>query len=370
MKPDLTYEPVQNYGEIRIPLNCTIEDKNGDKYEFKGDYNPGKGKINLKEIIPNDKDILITKNGLAYNKKDLFKKVSELNTIKVPGPESQKIYIPSGDGMVEIDAHKFKNFIDNYNPEKDKHVIEEIAVDESKNDKCVRDPIKKKLFFKEKYKIMENVNRFRPILKGINTIFEMGAKKYKLYQWELTADREHSSTFYCSYDAAIRHLLLVLCGVEYDKESGLPHLCHAACRCLMMCLKDLSETYNLVHLCKENVQLLGVNEHCILGGNDLGYIPAAILITLMKFDRMDKKYIDRYMNEIYGRMYTDDGTGITSDEAMTATARYLLSLMLELKQYKSTMDDILNEVADTEEIFLSVLYIINKFIITRGYLTI
>lgn len=64
-------------------------------------------------------------------------------------------------------------------------------------------------------------------LKSVAKVLEFGAKKYREHNW-IKVDRGLRRY----HDAALRHLLAAQMGMEFDDETGLPHLAHAAC-CLM-----------------------------------------------------------------------------------------------------------------------------------------
>ena len=63
---------------------------------------------------------------------------------------------------------------------------------------------------------------------SVGEVAGFGNKKYarynfaKGYKWSL------------SYDAMQRHLMLFWGGEDYDQESGLPHIAHAAWHCLAL----------------------------------------------------------------------------------------------------------------------------------------
>lgn len=58
-------------------------------------------------------------------------------------------------------------------------------------------------------------------------VMTYGAEKYKAYNWM------DGFNWTVLTDAAIRHLAVFLAGEDKDDESGLLHLAHAACCCLM-----------------------------------------------------------------------------------------------------------------------------------------
>lgn len=67
-------------------------------------------------------------------------------------------------------------------------------------------------------------------------VLDFGAKKYTAHNWRLGMD--HSRL----YDAVLRHVAAHVDGEDLDPESGLPHIAHATCGCLMLLeyiLKDI-----------------------------------------------------------------------------------------------------------------------------------
>jgi len=78
----------------------------------------------------------------------------------------------------------------------------------------------------------------------LGEVYGFGAQKYerhnfrKGYAWSL------------SYDAMLRHILLSLSGEDYDAESGLPHMAHAAWHALTLTqfLKDKEANRHPVEL--------------------------------------------------------------------------------------------------------------------------
>ena len=63
-------------------------------------------------------------------------------------------------------------------------------------------------------------------LLAVARVAGMGADKYARYNYL------NGYPWSLIYDAADRHILLSLAGQDYDEESGLPHLAHAAWNCL------------------------------------------------------------------------------------------------------------------------------------------
>lgn len=54
-------------------------------------------------------------------------------------------------------------------------------------------------------------------------VLRYGAEKYSANNWKIVCNAEERY-----YAAALRHLLLHRSGEKFDRESGLPHLAHAA----------------------------------------------------------------------------------------------------------------------------------------------
>lgn len=65
-----------------------------------------------------------------------------------------------------------------------------------------------------------------PFLEQIASVLAFGAKKYEAHNWR--KGLKYSRVF----SALMRHLWAFWRGETNDKETGLPHLAHAAC-CLM-----------------------------------------------------------------------------------------------------------------------------------------
>lgn len=66
-------------------------------------------------------------------------------------------------------------------------------------------------------------------LQSIVDVLQFGAMKYGDNNWRTV---EHGKRRY--FAAAMRHLVAWALGEETDRESGLPHLAHAACCLLFM----------------------------------------------------------------------------------------------------------------------------------------
>jgi hypothetical protein len=68
-----------------------------------------------------------------------------------------------------------------------------------------------------------------PIVEGIATVLAFGAAKYAPNSWQrVTSARERY------FAACIRHVLAWWGGERLDRESGLPHLHHAACNLMFL----------------------------------------------------------------------------------------------------------------------------------------
>lgn len=82
-------------------------------------------------------------------------------------------------------------------------------------------------------------NLKQPEFDDIIKVLEMGAKKYSPNGW---LEPEGPGTSHKEMHASLfRHLAASSAGIEKDKESGLDHLLHVACRALMLyCRKQRS----------------------------------------------------------------------------------------------------------------------------------
>jgi hypothetical protein len=73
----------------------------------------------------------------------------------------------------------------------------------------------------------------RGVIRQVLAVLEFGASKYAPHAWQDVPDARRRY-----YDAAMRHLDAWWSGVgvddETDRESGLPHLAHAACCVLFL----------------------------------------------------------------------------------------------------------------------------------------
>lgn len=65
-------------------------------------------------------------------------------------------------------------------------------------------------------------------LWAIGDILTYGAQKYDAHNWEKGMD------WHRPFGATLRHLFAFWCGEDMDKESGKPHLAHAACELLFL----------------------------------------------------------------------------------------------------------------------------------------
>jgi len=66
-------------------------------------------------------------------------------------------------------------------------------------------------------------------ISGIGEVLTFGAKKYRPNNWQTLKDPQDRY-----YGAVMRHLLVWKTGELLDKESGLPHILHAACNLMFM----------------------------------------------------------------------------------------------------------------------------------------
>lgn len=62
-------------------------------------------------------------------------------------------------------------------------------------------------------------------------VMEMGAEKYGAFDWKKDEWTERRNEF---WNAGFRHQKAFLMGEKKDRESGLPHLAHAACNMMML----------------------------------------------------------------------------------------------------------------------------------------
>lgn len=72
-------------------------------------------------------------------------------------------------------------------------------------------------------------------MEELNKVLMYGAEKYGDYNW--VGGMSWSRMF----NAACRHLFAWLGGENRDEESGLPHLAHATCCCLMLLSFSINE---------------------------------------------------------------------------------------------------------------------------------
>mgnify|MGYP000447941137 CR=1 FL=1 len=73
-------------------------------------------------------------------------------------------------------------------------------------------------------------------LKEVAKVLDFGASKYSAHNWRNGFD--HSRL----YDAVLRHVGAYIDGEDLDEDSGLSHIAHATCGCLMLLehiLKDM-----------------------------------------------------------------------------------------------------------------------------------
>lgn len=209
------------------------------------------------------------------------------------------------------------------------------------------------IYFK-KYKLNDILKQFKPLFRSINSIFEMGAKKYGPYAWEKQMTEEASSTEVCCQDAIMRHLLMILTCSYTDYESKLRHIDHVACRALMMACQSLRYKYQNTY---GTEKLIGINDLCILPNTELNYIPPLIFISLYKYEFLDNKYIEDYSKKIEN---IDKNTDNFDTDLELLTARYILSMMYDFIGKSDTVTDIYNELTISEELFLNIGIIILK----------
>ncbi len=73
-------------------------------------------------------------------------------------------------------------------------------------------------------------------LSSVGDVLGYGAKKYAEHNWRL------GMSWGRMLGAALRHLFAFMRGEDLDPESGLPHLAHASCCCLMVLEYFLTKT--------------------------------------------------------------------------------------------------------------------------------
>jgi hypothetical protein len=73
-------------------------------------------------------------------------------------------------------------------------------------------------------------------LDGVGLVLAYGAKKYAAHNWR--KGMAHSRLI----SAALRHIFAYARGEEFDQESGLSHLDHAAC-CLLFLSESVKRNY-------------------------------------------------------------------------------------------------------------------------------
>lgn len=70
-------------------------------------------------------------------------------------------------------------------------------------------------------------------VESVVQVLEYGAEKYGANNWQGLDNFEDRY-----YDALMRHLAAYRAGEQYDQESGLPHLAHAACNVMFLLWKN------------------------------------------------------------------------------------------------------------------------------------
>lgn len=66
------------------------------------------------------------------------------------------------------------------------------------------------------------------LLSGVAEVLAFGANKYSARNWE------KGMSWSRVYGAMLRHMTAFWSGENLDKETGLPHLWHAACCCMFL----------------------------------------------------------------------------------------------------------------------------------------
>lgn len=75
----------------------------------------------------------------------------------------------------------------------------------------------------------------RYAIEDVAAILDYGAHKYAAHNWRKGIEWQRT------IDAALRHLIAFNSGEDYDPESGLPHIAHAACN--LMFLMEYAHTH-------------------------------------------------------------------------------------------------------------------------------
>ena len=65
--------------------------------------------------------------------------------------------------------------------------------------------------------------------EDIAKVLTIGAKKYAVDNWKIVPNARQRYS-----DALLRHINAYLKGEQNDPETGLPHLCHAACNLMFL----------------------------------------------------------------------------------------------------------------------------------------
>ena len=65
-------------------------------------------------------------------------------------------------------------------------------------------------------------------IEQLGHVLAFGAKKYGENNWT------NGIKYTKLAGSALRHIFSFLCGIDKDHESGLPHLAHAMCCCMML----------------------------------------------------------------------------------------------------------------------------------------
>ena len=66
-------------------------------------------------------------------------------------------------------------------------------------------------------------------VEEVSKVLTFGASKYEADSWKTLQNAEKRY-----YGALLRHLIAIEKGEEFDPESGLPHLSHAACNMVFL----------------------------------------------------------------------------------------------------------------------------------------
>lgn len=89
---------------------------------------------------------------------------------------------------------------------------------------------------RDEFEKAERYNKGKPrigllppeLMIEVAKVMTFGAEKYSDDNWKKGLSDE------CCLSSCLRHITAYMAGKEFDKESGLPHLAHAACNLAFM----------------------------------------------------------------------------------------------------------------------------------------